>query len=198
MKTKNIQYISPEQVLDEVIGDLRQSGKYDPGFLYRCFLSKNIGSLEEKGNDREGSYDCNETEACMREYRILKQRGELPDDMDVENFEIMDIYGLQAGDFIFASTEEEIKVSLSMGGIGDHALMRLYNGLEEHALAVYDGKCFNELINHGFEFLDKSREGKLDSLVEVYEFSYGSEEADENDKNYQRMIERMRRKHISY
>lgn len=165
--TRKIQYLSPEQVFSEIKGDLKLNGLFKDNLLYRCFPTHCTGALLETGNDRNGSYNKSDIEYGINQYAEFKKTGIWPDNVDVENFEIMDKYGLNLEDFIFASREKDIQDALDYPGQGDYAFLRLFAHFQNHSVAIYDGDQFRELEHSGFEFLNK--EDKLKTLVKLYD-----------------------------
>ena len=88
--------------------------------------------------------------------------------VDWEAFEIMDEFKIQNSDFIYASTEEECRDSLAYNMGSDNALSRLSGNMDSVSIAIYDSSRFRELIHHGYEFLDKTKKGKLEALLGLF------------------------------
>ncbi|HJX50575.1 MAG TPA: hypothetical protein VJ438_03880 [Candidatus Nanoarchaeia archaeon] len=169
-KTKVIKYESPEQVFNEIVEQLKQNGKYQSDFLLRTLLTKNIPVLKRTGNDRD-AINKSRIKYGWKVYQSAKAKGEIAyynDIVDWEAFEIMDEFGIQNSDFIYASTEEECKDKLAYSMGSDSALSRLSENFEPVSIAIYNPLMFRELMHHGYEFLDKTRKGKLEALLGLF------------------------------
>ena len=167
-RTKEIPYISPEQVFKDVVEQLQKQRIYQSNMLFRCFPTKGLTALRREGNDRVHTYTESEIRYGKTRYEECKQLGIFPDDIDWETFNIMDEYNLKPEDFIFASTELEVRDWLDNGGMGDNALMRLSKNLDPTSISMWDSSKFLELPWHGYEFIDKTRKGKKSALVKVF------------------------------
>lgn len=170
VKTRTIKYESPEQTFLEIVEQLKANGQYQPDFLLRTLLTKNLQVLRRTGNDRD-SISKDRIKYGWKVYRNAIAKGEIDyyhDIVDWEAFEIMDKFHVQNSDFIYASTEEECRDKLAYGMGSDSALSRLSESFEPVSIAIYNPLMFRELMHHGFEFLDKTRKGKLEALLGLF------------------------------
>lgn len=170
VKTKVIKYESAEQTFNEIVEQLKKTGQYQPDFLLRTLLTKNLPVLRRTGNDRD-AISKGRLKYGWKVYQAAKSKGEITyyhDVVDWEAFEIMDEFKLQNSDFIYVSTEEECRDWLAYDMGSDSALSRLSGNMDPVSIAIYNPLMFKELIHHGFEFLDKTKKGKLEALLGLF------------------------------
>jgi len=168
-RTREITYISPEQVFNNVVEQLQKQGVYQENkLLFRCFPTAGLKALRRFGNDRVHTYTSAEIEYGKKRYEECEQLNIFPDDIDWETFNIMNEYRIHPHDFIFASTEQETREWMENKGRGENALMRLSKNLDPTSLSIWHANKFRELPWHGYEFIDKTRKGKKSALVRVF------------------------------
>ena len=189
-----IHYVSPEQVYNEINKALKLNGVFHDDCLYRVFNKLHLNTLKKTGNDRDLMYTHAEIDHGWSKYESWKETG-YDDEVDIETFRIMEKYGLELSDFIFASNITEMERGIKFPGVTDYAFDRLMLNRGTQMISVYDGRQFKPLIHQGYEFLDKSKDGKLSALVQLFELTDESPTVSPADINYQKMIEYARQKY---